>query len=1040
MNGPYRIDSTGARIIEQARRVNLDPSLLYEAVVDLSSEGLLTANSINIAAGILLSELGLPAYFFENLTKASLKHILAAIANSIAFKDGKAVLVGRVAHITFDLEKENHVRVRIATHETRDSMEKILEDMISGHRREYYASPQSRYYTYIVRPETVMDFSRDQFAGSRFLFSLAGDYLVTPESTRRRYEDFLKKAEHAVTPLIEVAYLPETDETRLMFSSDFPKPQLPVFRKLFEDHGLVLRRAYWEPYLAKSAVPASICSMYVMGELALQTRAELVRDVCAYFSFAFSRVVDLYLDGRLTFSEMLFAGNAVDFTHMFIFKERDNTTDREILRNLAEQDHKEAFAARIHAANKATYGHKAVLEAVLENPDLIRFLYHLFERRFHPQIQTRIIAAALDEKAIEFDTIVSSRFMDNRLYGEIFLFMFKLVACTLKTNFYKPWKRSFAFRFDNRILDPLVFDQFVYGIFFVNGHYARGTHMRAGEIARGGLRLVRVSAATYPAAVDNAVLLNYALGPKAQRLKHKDICESGAKGVVVPHAVYAGHAMDALYDYTEGILDLVLADEAVIDGYGKPEMVFFGPDEGTATFMDAVAQRARERGYRYWRTLTTGKRTGIPHDTYGLLENGALFGLFDRKGQGTELQVKGAPVVVTAVAEEIFARIGNRIETSGMTTTGVMAAFRTLVAHYGAVEENLNLMMTGGPDGDLGANQIQCYKGKICLVIDGGAVLFDPQGLDREALVKLAFMRHTSPRANTLDFPLDKLSPQGFMVPVAARNVRLPDGTIVENGALFHRNFLSTPENRHFVRMADIQAFIPCGGLKDTVNRSNVRHFLSVFKELRFIVEGANVFFDEAARRTIAAATRIKQIKDTTANKGGVYSSAIAEVLGALLLDEQYEARLMDDMQTRWRLIREVMERIDRNARLETGMLIRIHEADPAVPLFALSEKTSEQIFELQAVCENNLPAILRDRQLVWSVLEQYIPAVLIEIAGQDTILHKLNTDPLQPYRDAILTKKLSSMAFYKFGAEWRGFKEKLKAGFTGCIKSIVEP
>ncbi len=95
-----------------------------------------------------------------------------------------------------------------------------------------------------------------------------------------------------------------------------------------------------------------------------------------------------------------------------------------------------------------------------------------------------------------------------------------------------------------------------------------------------------------------------------------------------------------------------------------------------------------------------------------------------------------------------------------MTTTGIMGAFRTLVSHYGSREEDLNLMITGGPDGDLGANQIQCYKGKICLIIDGGSILFDPQGLDREALMKIAFMRHTSPRANSRFFP-DKLWPPG---------------------------------------------------------------------------------------------------------------------------------------------------------------------------------------------------------------------------------------------------------------------------------------
>ena len=1030
--------SKGADIINKAQSVKLNPSILYEAVVDLSSEGLLTANCINMAAGILLQDLGLPTYFFENIKKDSLKQILASIATSITVKNGKVVLVGRVAHIDFDLEQENNVqRVRIATLETRDNMEAVLESMISGHRREYYYSAASQYYTYIIRPETVRDYSREAFTDSRFLFTLAGDYMTTPEPTRQRYEKFLKDTEGAVTPLIEVFNLPETGETRLMFNSDFASPQLPVLRKMFEDHGLVLKRAYWEPYWGKSSVPSSVCSLYIRGELSRKKEAELVRDLCAYLSFAVNRITGLYVDGRLTFNEMLFAGNAIDFTHMFIFKERDNAMDREILASLTSKDHKDAFAGRIHGSNKSTYVYKAILEAATENPDLVKFLYDLFEKRFHPANKNRISDAALDDKYREFNKIIASRFIDNWLHCDIFRFMFKLVSCTLKTNFYKLEKRSFAFRFDNAILDPLVFDQFVFGIFFVNGHYACGTHLRAGDIARGGLRLIRVSPSNYPTEIDNAVLLNYALGPKAQRLKHKDICESGSKGVVVPHAIYASHGMDALYDYTEGIIDLVLGDDSIVDYYGRPEMVFFGPDEGTAPLMDAVANRSRDRGYRYWRTLTTGKSIGIPHDTYGMLENGELFGLIDRKAKGTDLQVNGTSVAVTTDMDIIYGKIGGKIDISGMTTTGVMGAFRTLIDHYGAKEKDLNLMMTGGPDGDLGANEIQCYKGKICLVIDGGAILFDPQGLDRKALIKIALMRHSSPRANTLHFPVEKLSAQGFMVPIAAKNVPLPDGTIVEDGAMFHRTFLSDPDNRRFISQGDIRAFIPCGGFKDTVNRGNVKNFLSLFKELKFIVDGANVFFDDAARRTIATTTDIKHIKDTTANKGGVFSSSIAEVLTAFLLTDDYEAKLLHDTQTRWSLIGNIMLLVDKYARAETAMLIRIHDADPSVPLFDLSEKTSEQIFALQRICEQNIDAILGEESLAWKVLEVYIPGILIKVLGKESVMNTLNSEALQPYRDAIITKKLSAMAFYRFGGDWNTFLKKVEANFTDGIKTI---
>ncbi len=45
--------------------------------------------------------------------------------------------------------------------------------------------------------------------------------------------------------------------------------------------------------------------------------------------------------------------------------------------------------------------------------------------------------------------------------------------------------------------------------------------------------------------------------------------------------------------------------------------------------------------------------------------------------------------------------------------------------------------MTGGPDGDLGSNEIKMGTEKICAIVDGSGVLYDPEGIDREALLKL---------------------------------------------------------------------------------------------------------------------------------------------------------------------------------------------------------------------------------------------------------------------------------------------------------------
>ncbi|MBF0377172.1 MAG: NAD-glutamate dehydrogenase [Desulfamplus sp.] len=1072
--------SKSSYIIDKAQSVNLDTRILYEAVIDLASEGLITAGCINMAAGILLNDLDLPNYFFEHIKKESLKHILSSIATSMRFQDGKVTLYGLVADIDFNLEIASDAqRVRIATQETRDKMENILAPLMSGHRREYHYSPKSNYYTYLIRPETVQDFTKKEFEQSRFLFNLAGDYKATPEPTRRRYENFLNSSEKSVTPLIETFNLPATGETRLMFNSDFPTPQLPVFRKLFQDHDLILNRAYWEPYWGKSSIPSSICSLYALGELSIKKEVLLVNDLCAYLSFRVSDITELYVQDKLTFKEMLFAGNAIDFVRMFIYKESENLTDREIMSSLSNDDYKDAFASRVHTSNKSTYTAAIVMEIVKKHPDLIKFLFNIFDSRFNPSAIRQISDEKLNQKLGEFDKIISGRFMDYKLGYDIFKFISKFVSCTLKTNFYKPEKRSYAFRFDNSILDPLVFSQFVYGIFYVNGHYASGTHLRASDIARGGLRLIRVTPSNHSTELDNAVLLNYALGPKAQRLKHKDICESGSKGVVVPHADYAnGYALDALYDYTEGIIDLMLGHETIVDYYGKTEMIFFGPDEGTAPLMDSISYHAKERGYKYWRTITTGKSFGIPHDTYGIFSNGDVFGLFDRGQSGTELQINGEPIVTTTDMNQIIAKIFEKSEisdsqessisksslvntsslqsqanyistsgmtntngiitTSGMTTTCIMSSFRTMIDHYGSKEENLNLMMTGGPDGDLGANQIQCYKGKICLIIDGGSILFDPEGLDKNELMKIAFMRHTSPRANSLAFPIEKLSPDGFMVPLKSKEITLPDGTFIENGAMFHRTFLTDPANRKFIAKANIEAFIPCGGFKDTINHSNVQSFINNFKELKFIVEGANVFFDDASRRYIATSTNIKQIKDSTANKGGVFSSSIAEVLTAFLLGEDYEEKLLKDVATKWALTKDIMLLVQKYSSAETGMLIKIHDANPSTPLFELSEKTSEQIFSLQDICEANLSTILENDRIVWNIMENYIPQILITKLGKDAIMKTLNSDEMVSYRNAIITKKLSSMAFYKYGLEWEDFMISVDKNFIKAIELAV--
>jgi len=91
--------------------------------------------------------------------------------------------------------------------------------------------------------------------------------------------------------------------------------------------------------------------------------------------------------------------------------------------------------------------------------------------------------------------------------------------------------------------------------------------------------------------------------------------------------------------------------------------------------------------------------------------------------------------------------------------------------------------MTGGPDGDLGSNEILMGEEKIIGIVDGSGVLFDPEGIDKDALNQLAKQRRMISSFN------GTLSSKGYMVLIQDENKVLPNGFLVESGLIFRNNF-----------------------------------------------------------------------------------------------------------------------------------------------------------------------------------------------------------------------------------------------------------
>ena len=52
----------------------------------------------------------------------------------------------------------------------------------------------------------------------------------------------------------------------------------------------------------------------------------------------------------------------------------------------------------------------------------------------------------------------------------------------------------------------------------------------------------------------------------------------------------------AFEKYIDSIMDIILPNKEIVDHYGKEEILFFGPDENTADYMDWAANHAKARG------------------------------------------------------------------------------------------------------------------------------------------------------------------------------------------------------------------------------------------------------------------------------------------------------------------------------------------------------------------------------------------------------------------------------------------------------------
>ena len=278
-----------------------------------------------------------------------------------------------------------------------------------------------------------------------------------------------------------------------------------------------------------------------------------------------------------------------------------------------------AFQMRLTAARNA------VQRPFLSCPQLARWFIELFRARFDPDRdtppgETASLRASYLEQLGAIDNIVDDRMARTLL---------AMLETTVRTNFFRPVPAPIpyvALKFESGRIANLPDTAPLYEI-HVNSPLMEGCHLRAGKIARGGIRH-----SDRPDDYRTEILDLM----KTQTVKNAIIVPVGAKGgfIVKPHLGRPGGPQTALEAYSmliDAMLDIT--DNVVAQQRMTPPRVKIydddGPylvvaaDKGTASYSDTANVIAARHNFWLGDAFASGGEHGYDHKRMGITARGA---------------------------------------------------------------------------------------------------------------------------------------------------------------------------------------------------------------------------------------------------------------------------------------------------------------------------------------------------------------------------------------------------------------------------------
>ena len=258
-----------------------------------------------------------------------------------------------------------------------------------------------------------------------------------------------------------------------------------------------------------------------------------------------------------------------------------------------------------------------IADSLFTTPRAARLLSELFHARLFPrsgpQPVPRTESEILDELTREIDAVVALD--DDRMLRALLA----LVQAAVRTNAFAPGgKSSLAIKFDPSLVPFLPAPRPAHEI-WVYSRRVEGVHLRAGDIARGGIRW---SDRREDFRTEILGLM------KAQTAKNSVIVPVGAKGGFV---VKEGEGLECYRTFIRGLLDLtddiveglVVHPESVTCLDGDDPYLVVAADKGTATFSDTANELAAEYGFWLDDAFASGGSSGYDHKEMAITARGA---------------------------------------------------------------------------------------------------------------------------------------------------------------------------------------------------------------------------------------------------------------------------------------------------------------------------------------------------------------------------------------------------------------------------------